>query len=477
MTTSSRSAGADVRRPARSRTPTRRCARQQREALAEVVDGRPGFWQAHRLHAERLPVRGRRARRAAAAARCMDERTFFGWAFALTVTAAYVMYAASWDILSGFTGQVNFGQSAFIGTGGIVAAIVAGRPLRPAAVRRRARRRRSSSALLGVVVGVPALRLTGPYLALVTLTVVTALVNLVAGAQGVHRWGGGRQPGSTGSSTTRCSGRSDGGSRRSCSAAPTPRPARLDQDSYVDYVLLVFFALVVVAGLLVLGYSKPRAGAALDPAGRDGGRGRGRRRGALQGRRLRALRGAGRLRRRADRRSARDGEPGPAGRHPEPADHRHGRGGRGRDGRGAGARCPRGRGAGPEAAVRRPTFITQTTRSSSSGSSRSRSSSSSSCSRAACCRRCRTCGAAGCASATAGRWPPGSQALMAAAAAGSRRRGRGGDVDEGSTWQAPGPGRRRAARRPRATTAAGPEAHVAEALLEAKGRQPGPSAG
>ena len=183
----------------------------------------------------------------------LDERTFFGWAFALTVTAAYVMYAASWDILSGYTGQVNFGQSAFIGTGGFVAAIVASRLDQPlflvvlvATL---------ASAVLGVVVGVPALRLTGPYLALVTLTVVTALVNLVLalkeytggeeGVAGLDRLADDPVLGPLGRGLATVV---LGGTYSDASS--------LDRDTYVDYQLMVFFALVVVGGLLLLGYSK-----------------------------------------------------------------------------------------------------------------------------------------------------------------------------------------------------------------------------
>ena len=249
MTTSDRQA--DVAGDPAQADPRAQVAAQQR-AVAEVVDGRPGFWRrAASMISVYLFAAG--ALVALLLPRLLDERTFFGWAFALTVTAAYVMYAASWDILSGFTGQVNFGQSAFIGTGGFVAAVIASRLDQPlflvvliATV---------VSALLGVVVGVPALRLTGPYLALVTLTVVTALINLTLalkeytggeeGVAGLRKLIDDPVLGPIGRALA------------TVVLGSTYTDARaIDQDSYVDYLLMVLFALVVVAGLLVLGYSR-----------------------------------------------------------------------------------------------------------------------------------------------------------------------------------------------------------------------------
>jgi branched-chain amino acid transport system permease protein len=80
------------------------------------------------------------------------------------------MFAASWDILSGYTGQVNFGHAAFIGTGAYTVALLS--KYSPdtsnelallAAV--------GTAALLGLAIGIPCLRLKGPYLALATLSV------------------------------------------------------------------------------------------------------------------------------------------------------------------------------------------------------------------------------------------------------------------------------------------------------------------
>jgi branched-chain amino acid transport system permease protein len=91
------------------------------------------------------------------------------WAFLVLL---YGSLAQSWNLLSGFGGQVNLGHAAFFGLGGLVArtvwlqagslpvALVAG------AV---------SAAALGLVVGAPSLRLHGPYFAIGTLAVAEIL--------------------------------------------------------------------------------------------------------------------------------------------------------------------------------------------------------------------------------------------------------------------------------------------------------------
>ena len=89
----------------------------------------------------------------------------------------FVMFAASWDILSGYTGQVNFGHAAFIGTGAYTVALLS--KYSPGVSNELALLiGTSTAALLGVAIGVPCLRLKGPYLALATLSVAAALVQL-----------------------------------------------------------------------------------------------------------------------------------------------------------------------------------------------------------------------------------------------------------------------------------------------------------
>ena len=89
----------------------------------------------------------------------------------------FAMFSASWDILSGYTGQVSFGHAAFIGTGAYTVALLS--KYQPDVSNELALLiGTSTAALLGVAIGVPCLRLRGPYLALATLSVASALVQL-----------------------------------------------------------------------------------------------------------------------------------------------------------------------------------------------------------------------------------------------------------------------------------------------------------
>lgn len=93
-----------------------------------------------------------------------------------TLANLYAAIAASWDLLSGYTGRENFGHALFIGTGAYTAALLNTRlHLSPAL---------GIAAGGGVVVafailvGVPTLRLRGPYFALATLAVAGIMERL-----------------------------------------------------------------------------------------------------------------------------------------------------------------------------------------------------------------------------------------------------------------------------------------------------------
>jgi branched-chain amino acid transport system permease protein len=85
----------------------------------------------------------------------------------LTMTCLFAIFAASWDLLAGYTGQVNFGHALFFGAGAYTSALLSLRlGLSPwltiwagAAV----------AMLIGYVVGYLCLRLRGSYLSLATL--------------------------------------------------------------------------------------------------------------------------------------------------------------------------------------------------------------------------------------------------------------------------------------------------------------------
>jgi long-chain acyl-CoA synthetase len=101
----------------------------------------------------------------------------------LILTAIFAILAASWDLLSGFTGQMNFGHALFFGVSAYATAMLnldLGLPpylsIPLGAV---------AGVLTGLVVGIPCLRLKGSYLALTTLAFPIILMGLVFAFPGV----------------------------------------------------------------------------------------------------------------------------------------------------------------------------------------------------------------------------------------------------------------------------------------------------
>ncbi len=96
--------------------------------------------------------------------------------FVLTIASfglIYAILAASWDLLIGFAGLVSFGHAGFFGLGGYAAALITyyaglspwfGLPIGACA-----------GGLLGVLIGIPTLRLRNVYLALATLAFAESL--------------------------------------------------------------------------------------------------------------------------------------------------------------------------------------------------------------------------------------------------------------------------------------------------------------
>jgi branched-chain amino acid transport system permease protein len=118
----------------------------------------------------------------------------------LILTGIFAIFAASWDLLSGFTGQMNFGHALFFGVAAYTAALLnLNTPLPPwgtiplGAL---------AGVLAGLVIGIPCLRLRGTYLALTTLAfpiivtgIVYAIPNITGGElglSGLHRISGSR---------------------------------------------------------------------------------------------------------------------------------------------------------------------------------------------------------------------------------------------------------------------------------------------
>lgn len=101
----------------------------------------------------------------------------------MILTAIFAIFAASWDLLSGFTGQMNFGHALFFGVAAYVTALLNLELKLPpyfsiplGAV---------GGVLTGLVVGIPCLRLKGSYLALTTLAFPIILMGLVFAFPGV----------------------------------------------------------------------------------------------------------------------------------------------------------------------------------------------------------------------------------------------------------------------------------------------------
>jgi branched-chain amino acid transport system permease protein len=107
------------------------------------------------------------------------------------LAAFFAIFAASWDLLSGFTGQINFGHALFFGVAAYTAAVLnwnlglapwATIPLGAAA-----------AVLAGLLIGLPCLRLRGTYLAFATLAfplillgVVKAIPKITGGELGIY---------------------------------------------------------------------------------------------------------------------------------------------------------------------------------------------------------------------------------------------------------------------------------------------------
>jgi branched-chain amino acid transport system permease protein len=95
----------------------------------------------------------------------------------IVLTSIFAILAASWDLLSGFTGQMNFGHALFFGVGAYATAMLnihlqsppwGSVPLGAAA-----------AVLTGLLVGIPCLRLKHTYLALTTMAFPIILLGII----------------------------------------------------------------------------------------------------------------------------------------------------------------------------------------------------------------------------------------------------------------------------------------------------------
>jgi len=95
----------------------------------------------------------------------------------LVLACIFAIFTASWDLLSGYTGQMNFGHALFFGVGAYGAALLnlhahippwGSIPLGALA-----------AVLAGLIIGIPCLRLKGTYLALTTLAFPIILTGII----------------------------------------------------------------------------------------------------------------------------------------------------------------------------------------------------------------------------------------------------------------------------------------------------------
>jgi branched-chain amino acid transport system permease protein len=94
----------------------------------------------------------------------------------LTGALYFAVFAMTWDAVSGYTGQISFGHALFFGIGGYTSGMLnihlGVDPLLaiPAGV--------VAATVAGLVIGVPALRVQGPYLSLITLVAPIILLRV-----------------------------------------------------------------------------------------------------------------------------------------------------------------------------------------------------------------------------------------------------------------------------------------------------------
>jgi branched-chain amino acid transport system permease protein len=97
--------------------------------------------------------------------------------YVLTIANLYVIFAVSWDLLSGYSGQVNFGHALFFGvsayTVGLLTKYLGLQPWATIPIGTLV------ATGIGVVTCLPALRLRGPYLSLLTMAFPLVLLGLV----------------------------------------------------------------------------------------------------------------------------------------------------------------------------------------------------------------------------------------------------------------------------------------------------------
>ena len=99
------------------------------------------------------------------------------WYTPLIFANFFAIFAMSWDLLGGYAGQVNLGHALFVGVAAYTSGLLSTQLGWPPTVT--IMMGTGAAVLVGALIGVPAIRLKGPYLALVTLIALIAAFKLV----------------------------------------------------------------------------------------------------------------------------------------------------------------------------------------------------------------------------------------------------------------------------------------------------------
>ncbi|NPU12802.1 branched-chain amino acid ABC transporter permease [Bradyrhizobium sp. 83012] len=103
----------------------------------------------------------------------------------LTVAYYTAVFAMSWDLLFGFAGEVNFGPTFLIGVGAYTAGILDAHFSPGLSIWLCIAAGALAAVIGGVVLALPALRVSGPYFGLTTLVAVLMLQNFIVVAAGL----------------------------------------------------------------------------------------------------------------------------------------------------------------------------------------------------------------------------------------------------------------------------------------------------
>jgi branched-chain amino acid transport system permease protein len=103
----------------------------------------------------------------------------FGLVRAMTVAAIWAVFAMSWDIQSGYTGYISFGHSVLSGAAGYTTAMLIHNVNPELSMMITIPVSILAALVVGLLVALPSLRLTGPYFSLITFVAVLIFYRLI----------------------------------------------------------------------------------------------------------------------------------------------------------------------------------------------------------------------------------------------------------------------------------------------------------